>query len=120
MACFIVPAAEAVVTTVVTKTIDKKTENKEPSRIRQKVKWLTNMLWGGSAILALEHAWHGEISIYPPFLTAMSNPQDTTEMLHEMATTGVGMALLVTAVWAGMVGVTEYLEKKSEMNTEEV
>ena len=40
---------------------------------------------------------------YPPFLTAMADPADTVEMLHEMATVGVGMAVLVTLVWVGMV-----------------
>ena len=34
-----------------------------------------------------------------PFLIAASNPTDAAEILHEMATAGVTMALLVTAVW---------------------
>ena len=32
-------------------------------------------------------------------------------MFQEMATTGVGMAVLVTLVWGGMVAVTRYWEK---------
>ena len=113
MACFLVPATEAVVSTVVTKTLEKKQEKegKEPSSILRKMKWLNNMLWGGSALLAYEHVWHGEVVPYFPFLTAASNPTDLSEMLHEMATTGVAMALLVTVVWNGMAAVTEILEK---------
>jgi len=33
-------------------------------------------------------------------------------MLHEMATTGVAMAVLVTAVWVGMVAVSNVIEKR--------
>jgi hypothetical protein len=36
------------------------------------------------------------------------------EMLHEMATAGVCMALLVTAAWGIMVGVVSMIEKKSK------
>ena len=58
------------------------------------------MLWGGSGLLAFEHLWHGEITPFFPFLTAANDPADTAEMLHEMATSGSAMAILVTAVWA--------------------
>ena len=40
------------------------------------------------------------------------NPEDAMAMLHEMATTGVAMAVLVTAVWAGMVAVSNVIEKR--------
>ncbi len=120
MACFIVPATEAIVTTIVTKVIRKKEEkqnvtakNSMALRFSDKMKWLNNMLWGGSALLALEHLWHGEISPFFPFLTAAKNPIDATAMLHEMATSGVAMAALVTCVWAGMVLVTGKQQKKS-------
>ena len=33
-------------------------------------------------------------------------PEAVSEMLHEMATRGVAMTLLVIAVWAGMVAVS--------------
>ena len=58
------------------------------------------MLWGGSGLLAFEHLWHGEITPFFLFLTAANDPADTAEMLHEMATSGSAMAILVTAVWA--------------------
>jgi hypothetical protein len=106
MACFIVPATEAVVTTVIQKVV-KKNEDKKDSkgsetklRFSEKLKWLNGMLWGGSGLLAFEHLWHGEITPFFPFLTAANDPADTAEMLHEMATSGSAMAVLVTAVWA--------------------
>ncbi len=109
MACFIVPATEAVVTTVIKKTAEKK---ETTNTFLSKISWLNNMLWGGSALLAFEHVWHGELTPWFPFLTNAANSADTVEMLTEMATSGVGMAVLVTAVWAVMVKACEYIEKK--------
>lgn len=109
MACFVVPATEAIVTTVIQKVVAKKekSENKDGSRMKigfaDKLKWLNGMLWGGSGLLAFEHVWHGEVTPFFPFLTAANDPADTAEMLHEMATSGSVMAILVTAVWAGLV-----------------
>lgn len=122
MACFLVPAAEAIVTTVASKVIKHKEKEsvslpedtiKETVRTKfsAKLGWLNNMLWGGSALLAFEHIWHGEIVPYFPFLSAVSNGE-TTEMLSEMGSTGVMMAAIVTAAWAGMVAVSSLAEKK--------
>ena len=74
MACFMVPATEAIVTTVMTKVVEKKEKKameKDPQQIfagesthvsfSHKMKWLDKMLWGGSALLAFEHLWHGEL-----------------------------------------------------------
>ncbi|MGN0333035.1 MAG: hypothetical protein ACI4D9_08470, partial [Lachnospiraceae bacterium] len=49
-----------------------------------------------------------------PFLTAASNPSDAASMLHEMSTVGVTMAVLVTAVWIGMVAVSNVIEKRPQ------
>ena len=38
---------------------------------------------------------------------------DAAEMLHEMGTVGVAMALLVTVVWLGMLGVAALAEKRA-------
>ena len=122
MECFLVPAAEAIVTTVASKVIKQKEkesvslpENTINETVRTKFSaklgWLNNMLWGGSALLAFEHIWHGEIVPYFPFLTAVSNGE-ITEMLSEMGSTGVMMAAIVTAAWAGMVAVSSLAEKK--------
>ena len=120
MACFVVPVAEAVVTSIATKVIEKKegADGKRQSDGRlpfsRKIKWLSNMLWGGSALLAFEHVWHGEVVPWFPFLTAAGSPEETSEMLPEMSTVGVTMALLVTAVWLGMVGVSHVIEKNAQ------
>ncbi len=128
MACLLVPAAEAVVTTVVQKAIEKKekaaAENGNPAENKpetsssvpfsRKLKWLNSMLWGGAALLAFEHIWHGEIVPWFPFLTAASNPEDTAEMLHEMSTVGVTMAILVTVIWGVMVGVSSLMENRAK------
>lgn len=117
MACFVVSAAEAVVVTAAAKAAEKQdggNAQKTAARIpfSRKLKWLSNMLWGGSILLAFEHVWHGEIVPWFPFLTAMNDPADTAEMLHEMATVGVTMAAIITVVWLGMVLVTNAMEKK--------
>ena len=61
-----------------------------------------------------EHIWHGEVVPFFPFLTAASNAEDASEMLHEMATVGVSMAVLVTVVWIGMVIVSSIIERRAE------
>ena len=119
MACFLVPVTEAVVTTIAThvcKTKEAKSDAVQTAvklPFSRKLKWLSNLLWGGSALLAFEHIWHGEVTPWFPFLTAAANPADTAEMLHEMSTVGVSMAALVTVVWAGMVLVSGAVEKRA-------
>lgn len=128
MGCFIIPAAEAVLTTVATKVIESKekesdivqvdlggvdSETIEKITFSRKLKWLSNLLWGGSGLLAFEHLWHGEVAPWFPFLTAADNPASLAEMLHEMSTAGAAMAALVTVVWAGMVVATSALEKEA-------
>ena len=109
MACFIVPVTEAVVTTVIEKKCEKKEEFKP---IARKLHTLNTMLWGGSALLALEHIWHKEIVPWYPFLTAMNNKKDTIAMFHEIKTVGVSMAILVTSVWLGYVLITSIYQKE--------
>ena len=120
MGCFIAPMTEAVVTTIATKFIEKRevatgvtvsdsTKELWSSRLHR----LNKMLWGGSALLAFEHVWHGELQPFAPFLTAASSAEATAEMLHEIATTGVMMALLVTAVWGVSCVVVDAARKKA-------
>ncbi len=106
MACFLVPGAEAIITTVVQKSVGKEKAD------RWKLNWLNTMLWGGVILLAIEHIWHGEVVPWPPFLTAMKNPADIAPMLHEMATVGTAMAVTVTLVWVLMVTVTTTVTRK--------
>ena len=128
MACFLVPVAEAVITSIAAKGMKSKEKEAQAAKPGQggesldaaekipfsrKLKWLSNLLWGGSALLAFEHVWHGEVVPWFPFLTAAGDPTEAAEMLHEMATAGVTMAVLVTVVWLGMVAVTAAIEKKA-------
>ncbi len=122
MACFIVPAAEAIVVTaayIAAKKSEQKIqaphlaqgnkfENEEPKITWSKrLSWLLGLLWGGVLLLAFEHFWHGEVVPFPPFLTAMATPEETNQMLHEMATVGISMAVTVTAVWGVICAVAE-------------
>lgn len=128
MACFLVPTAEAIVTTVITKAVkdekdytDVSVESsveapEKPAKMSfvRKLRWLSNMLWGGAVLLCFEHLWHGEVVPFPPFLTAASDPADTAVMLHEMSTVGVCMAVLITVVWVGMVIVSNIIESRED------
>lgn len=120
MGCFIVPGTEAVVSTVVTKVIKKNEKNEEVKGIAlsTKFKWLNTALLGGSALLAFEHVWHGEVVPFFPFLTAASNPEDLQQMLFEMGTTGVCMAVVVTAVWGVGCFVADRMVKKANEKQE--
>lgn len=126
MACFLAPAVEAIATTVVSRIVNSKnSERKETDIIEEgkksslkmhfagRMSWLSNMLWGGSVLLAFEHMWHGEITPWFPFLTAAKSSSDVVSMFQEIGTVGVSMAAFVTAVWAGMVAVSYHLEKKA-------
>lgn len=126
MACFLVPAAEAIVTTVAAKVIKSKEKEEsvkrslsdgsvqEATKIKfsTKLGWLNKLLWGGSALLGFEHLWHGEVIPFFPFLTAVQNGE-TAEMLAEMGSAGVMMAILVTVVWVGMLAVSFVAEKRA-------
>lgn len=128
---FLVPTTEAIVTTIVAKALKSKEKSVVLSKpetadgtvkipFSTKLGWLNQMLWGGSALLAFEHVWHGEVVPFFPFLTAVKDG-NAAEMLHEMGTAGVSMALLVTAVWGVMVGVSTVMEKRqNKSNTSSV
>ena len=126
MACFLVAAAEAVGVTVAVQILKHKDKKRKLSSnagegnngedekfpFYKKLQWLANLLWGGVILLAFEHLWHGEVVPWFPFLTAMGDPEAVSEMLHEMATVGVCMCAMVTAVWGVGVLVYSLMEKK--------
>ena len=119
MACFLVPATEAIVTTIVAKAVkshEAKAEVKALSEdklpLSKKITRLSGFLWGGSGLLAFEHLWHGEISPFFPFLTAANDPSEMAVAFHEMATVGTSMAVLVTAVWAVLTVVSDKILKR--------
>lgn len=127
MACFIVPAAEAAAVTVAKKQIARKSRNgATPERTERslnlvrKLTWLTNLLWGGALLLAFEHLWHGEVIAYFPFLSALTERSTTQQMLFEMGTVGVGMAVLVTAVWGIGVALIRANERRTNPAPEKI
>ena len=109
MACFTAPLAQALVVTAA-KSACKDRAAKSRNPFVRRLGWLQKMLFGGSFLLAVEHVWHGEITWRYPFLTAVKDG-NTAEMLHEIATLGVAMAVLITVVWAVMVVVASALER---------
>ncbi len=126
MACFTVPLAEGLIVTALKNTklfvhkdnkliSDSKSTNNSSINVptfKEKLGILEKMLYGGSFLLAIEHIYHGEVVLYPPFFTALKSPEETSVMLHEMATVGVGMALIVTLAW-GMGCLFHSLIKKT-------
>ena len=127
MACFVVPAAEAIIVTAAYFAAKKRETKIEAKKFAsegsfesdekkitwsKRLSWLLGLLWGGVLLLAFEHIWHGEVILYPPFLSAMNSAEDTATMLHEMATVGTSMAVFVTAVWGAVCGIVQAMVKK--------
>ena len=107
MACFTVPLATAAVATAAKAALP---ESARKNPFAARLGWLGKMMFGGSFLLAIEHVYHGEIIFTPPFLTAVKDG-NTADMLHEMATRGVAMAVLLLVVWVAMVSVSVWLER---------
>ena len=95
MCCFLVPHAQAAVTTVVRKA----GENKSSIWLK-KLPTLEKMLWGGSVMLIVDHIVNGELSWAFPFFTALAEEGGTAVFLRELITVGVPMSLVLTLVWA--------------------
>ena len=129
MACFVVPAAEAIIVTAAyfaakkreTKIEAKSFANGEKFESENKItwskrlSWLLVLLWGGVAMLIVDHLFSGELVLYPPFLTAMNSAKDTAAMLYEIKTVGVAMSAFVTGIWGAIcVGVQLKSRKKTK------
>ena len=100
MACFTVPLASAAIVAAAERALNGQSQG---GIFSPRLHWLGKMMFGGSFLLAIEHLYHGEITLVPPFLTAVEEgPEAIGQMLHEMATRGVAMTLLVVAAWAAM------------------
>ena len=126
MGCFVAPVTEAIVVTaaaLIVKHKEKKNADKMQSMAKEEKKdtmstrllRLSKLLFGGGILLIFEHIWHGEVVPYFPFFTAATEGSEAVnEMLHEIATTGILMAVLCTLVW-GVVEIIRYkLDKKNE------
>ena len=136
MACFLVSTAEAIVVTVAAKAAKNSAMKAESVRLdkqeavetkqekvlpwSKKLMILAQLLWGGAFLLCFEHIWHGEVVPWFPFLTAMNDPGDTAEMLHEMGTIGVTMAVIVTVTWAIMMFVADRIIQRPDAEPEKV
>ena len=129
MACFLVPGTEAIVVTAAALALKyaeqkkvkslahsgKTVETEKKTGFSRKLFWLAGLLWGGVILLAFEHLWHGEVIPTFPFLTAATQGEGAVaEMLGEMGTVGVTMAVLVTAVWGVMVVVAKIIERRPD------
>ena len=134
MACFLVSTAEAIIVTAAAKAAKNKEMSAESVKLEKnaavetkqekKLPWskklsiLASLLWGGAFLLCYEHIWHGEVVPWFPFLTAMNDPGDTAEMLHEMSTIGVTMAVIVTVTWAIMMFAADKIMERPDIEPE--
>ena len=116
MSCFIVPLAQAMITSTYRKVNEKTIENAE-SPLKRHVPALEKMLWGGSVMLVVDHVINGELSWRFPFFTALEEAGGGAVMLREMLTVGLPMSVVITAVWAVYALVKEH-RKKVKLTTE--
>ena len=97
MACFLAPMGLGIITTLFGKAFPK----------RLNIGWLNAILWGAVVMLMVEHVAHGEITPYPPFLTA-----GIFEVLPEIVAVGIPMATASTLLWASLVVANELMTRK--------
>ncbi|MCC6025248.1 MAG: hypothetical protein LM555_02990 [Desulfurococcaceae archaeon] len=102
VACFITPLVVGVVLAVV-KRLWRGAE-------RARLDILVYLMLGGALVLVAEHAWHGEIVPWPPFLTAMKSPEDIPVVINEMTRVGGAMTLAVTGAWLLVLGLTRRIQ----------
>ena len=118
MACFVAPAAVAVVTTVTRKIVQRReTDSSAPQAQTSKVKqcgkwtqrlgWLNTMLWGGTVMLVLDHILSGELTARPPFLTALGEAGQASVVINEILVVGGAMTGAVFVVWGIMIAAAE-------------
>uniref|UniRef100_A0A7J3Z9H9 Uncharacterized protein n=1 Tax=Ignisphaera aggregans TaxID=334771 RepID=A0A7J3Z9H9_9CREN len=107
MACFIAPSILAIIVSIV-----KRVAKKVSAKINLGL--LESLLWSGAGVLTLEHVWHGEVVLWPPFLTAMQSPEEWTVALHEMTTAGITMTLATVGIW-GCVLLVEKMIKAPQI-----
>ena len=85
MSCFLVPLTQAAVTSAVRWHNEKKIQSKEAGPLMRELPTLEKMLWGGTVVLLVDHAIHGELLSFS---------------LRELLTVGVPMSVILTGVWA--------------------
>lgn len=126
MACFTVSAVGAIGVAVarhIVKHHEKKLalEGKEmaPEKFGSDTKWSKKLayleltLGAGSIVLAGEHIIHGEVTPFPPFITAMADPADAAVMWQEIGTIGVSMFAILLVAWAAGVVIVDYMKYRA-------
>jgi hypothetical protein len=93
MTCLAAPAALGVLTTAFGKKFPKNWH----------VDWLNKMIYGGVAVLGIDHIANGEIIPWFPFLTAMSSPNGTEIILGEILSVGVPTTIALVLLWIVIV-----------------
>ena len=118
MACFTAPLAAAIAAVVARHAVKgKDAGNPETISWATKLGWLEKLSFGGCALLAFEHIWHGEIIFQFPFLTGVKNGE-TAEVLKEIATVGGAMTALILVIWVGMLIVSARIAKRKPLAVE--
>ena len=134
MACFTVSAVAAIgvgIARHIVKHHEKKNELvvSEPKEYKfgSEIKWSKKLAYlelalaSGAFVLAGEHILHGEVTPYPPFLTAASEgPEAVNEMLTEMGTVGVSMLAIVVVAWVIGVLIVDFFKYKKHKEKKDV
>ena len=116
MSCFVVPLAQAVVTSTIRKS-NEKNNRSDHSAFARHLPALEKMLWGGSLMLVVDHVINGEVTWRYPFFTALEQAGGGAVMLKEILTVGLPMSVVITLAWMGYVLVKERRLKKVKMET---
>lgn len=76
---------QAIITSACRKHQEKSISSPDASILKRNLPTLEKMLWGGTVVLLVDHAIHGELFSFS---------------LRELLTVGVPMSVILTAVWA--------------------
>lgn len=104
MACFLAPMTTGIITMIFRKKV--------PAAL--KIGWLNLMLWGGVAMLIVDHIINGEIVFYPPFLTAIQNSTDIPFLLQELTIVGGLMTIAIVFIWLILIAITLRMPRVSK------
>ena len=99
MACFLVPMAQAIATTIYRRHNSASIGSEGAGALKREVPALEKMLWGGTVMLIVDHIINGEIIFSFPFFSAFTVAGGTQIFLREMLTVGLPMSLTITVVW---------------------
>ncbi len=88
---------QAAATTACRKHIENKGGN---SIWAKQLPTLEKFLWGGTAMLVVDHIINGEVTWRYPFFTALGQAGGAEVMLREMLTVGLPMSVVATLIWA--------------------